>query len=127
LKKGFKVAASAPPGFELLVYRFGTASPPIGFKPDILARAAEYPDGLTIFRSAQCPYTEKNVKGIMKTAGRTFGLTPHLIDLKDFDAVQKCPSPFGTFCILYNGTEIRYHPISNSRFMNIMNKLLYQQ
>ena len=127
LKNGFKVAATSPPDFELLVYRFGNTSPTIGFKPDILARASEYPNGLTILRSAQCPYTEKNVKEIMKTAEQTFGLTSHLIDLKDSDAVQKCPSAFGTFCILYNGTVISYHPISNSRFTNIMDKLLPQQ
>lgn len=127
LKMGFEVVDSSPPDFELLVYRFGALSPPLGFKPDIGLRAAEYPDGLTIFRSAQCPYSEKNVREIMNTAIQTFGLTPHLVDLKDADAVQQSPSPFGTFCILYNGTVISHHPISNTRFTNIMNRLILRQ
>lgn len=124
LKMGFEVVASSPPDFELLVYRFGASSPPIRFKPEMVARASDYPDGLTILRSAQCPYSEKNVREIMKTAIQTFGLTTHLVELKDSDAVQQSPSAFGTFCILYNGTVISHHPISNTRFINIMNKLV---
>jgi hypothetical protein len=123
LKMGFNVVASSPPDFELLVYQFSATSPPIGFKPDITTRAADYPDGLTILRSAQCPYSEKNVRQIMETAKTSFGLTPNLIDLNEYDAVQQSPSAFGTFCILYNGTVISHHPISNTRFTNIMNKL----
>jgi hypothetical protein len=127
LKLGFEIVGSSPPDFELLVNRFGSSSPPIGFKPDLVTHAPDYPDGLTILRSAQCPYSEKNIQEIMKTAMQTFGLTPHLVDLKDSDAVQCSPSAFGTFCILYNGIVISHHPISNTRFINIMNKLYPQQ
>lgn len=124
LKMGFEGVASSPPDFELLVYRFGPSSPLIGFKPGLVTRAAEYPNGLTIIRSAQCPYSEKNVREIMESATRTFGLTPHLVDLNDSDAVQQSPSAFGTFCILYNGAVISHHPISNTRFINIIKKLI---
>ena len=122
---GFEVVASSPPDFELLVYRFGSSSLPIRFKPEMAARASDYPDGLTILRSAQCPYSEKNVKEIMETATLTFGLITHLIDLNDSDAVQQSPSAFGTFCILYNGTVISHHP--NQQYpglLPIMNNLL---
>ena len=124
LKMGFEVVASSPPDFELLVYRFGAPSLPIRFKPEMAARALDYPEGLTILRSAQCPYTEKNVREIMKTAIQTFGLTTHLVELKDSDAVQQSPCAFGTFCILHNGTVISHHPISNTRFTTIMKKLV---
>ncbi|MFH0966249.1 MAG: YoaP domain-containing protein [Methanobacteriota archaeon] len=124
LKLGFVVVDSAAPNFELLVYRFDPSSPFPGFKPDLGSRAAEYPDGLTIFRSAQCPYSVKNVQEIMETARNTFHLTPHLIELDGAKAVQQSPCAFGTFCILYNGTVISHHPISNTRFVNIMKKLI---
>ncbi|MCK4802457.1 YoaP domain-containing protein, partial [bacterium] len=37
---------------------------------------------------------------------------------------QNSPCPFGTFCIVYNGKVIAHHPVSNTRFVNIMNKIL---
>jgi len=42
--------------------------------------------------------------------------------LKDSNAVQHSPCAFGIFCIIYNGEIISYHPISNTRFENIMKK-----
>ncbi|MEZ5335661.1 MAG: YoaP domain-containing protein [Methanolobus sp.] len=44
------------------------------------------------------------------------------MDLEDYAAAQNSPCSFGTFCIIYNGEIISHHPISNTRFMNIMNK-----
>jgi len=60
----------------------------------------------------------------METAKNTFHLTPTLIDLEDCDEVQQSPCASGTFCILYNGEVISHHPISNTRFENIMKKML---
>ncbi len=124
LKLGFEVIESAPPDFELLAYRFDPSSPPPGFKPDLGARAANYSEGLTILRSAQCPYSVKNVREIMETSRDVFGLSPQLVELEDADAVQQSPCAFGTFCILYEGNVISHHPISNTRFVNIMKKLV---
>jgi hypothetical protein len=66
----------------------------------------------------------KNVNAIIKTAKEKYNLTPVLIDLDSPTAVQHSPCAFGTFCILYNGTVISHHPISNGRFENIMKKLI---
>lgn len=65
-----------------------------------------------------CGY--KDVNAILESAKNTFDLQAQLIDLKDSDAVQQSPCAFGTFCIIYNGEIISYHPISNIRFENIM-------
>ena len=123
LKKGFAVTDKAAPDFELLVLKFNQdASDPI-FKPSLAKNPEKYSDGLTILRSAQCPYSEKNVIAIMETAKKKFGITPRLIDLENVAAVQKSPCAFGTFCIVYKGEVISHHPISNTRFENIMKKL----
>lgn len=45
-----------------------------------------------------------------------------VIDLQDSNEVQQSPCVFGTFCIIYNGEIISHHPISNTRFENIMKK-----
>jgi len=124
MKNGFEVVDRAPPDFELLVKRFDTSVPAPRFKGDWGDRLKHYDKGLTIIRAAQCPYTVKNVREIQETAERVFGMKPRIIDLKDHEEAQNSPCPFGTFCIIYNGTVIANHPISKTRFTNIMNKIV---
>ena len=124
LKNDFQEVDKIKPDFSLLAYKFdeGAASP--AFKTDILENLDAYQEGLTIMRSPQCPYTEKNVNAIIDSAKRKFNINAELIDLQHAENAQQTPSPFGTFCIGYNGKVISHHPISNTRFENIMSKLL---
>jgi hypothetical protein len=116
LKKGFEVVDAAKPDFELLTLKFdGKAANPKFKKLDTSA----YREGLTIIRSPQCPYSVKNVEAIMKTA-EALGLKPRLVDFQDAESAQQSPCAFGTFCIIYNGKVLSHHPISNTRFENIM-------
>jgi hypothetical protein len=124
LKKGFEIVDTAKPDFSLLAIKFDTKSTHPTFKSDILENLCEYEKGLTIIRSPQCPYTEKNVNAIIESAEEKFNLKTRLIDLKNSEDAQNTPCAFGTFCIIYNGEIISYHPISNNRFENIMTKKL---
>ena len=121
LKKGFQVVDNAKPDFELLVKKFEVKSKNPKFKSNMNESLKKYDKGLTILRSAQCPYTEKNVNAIMESA-KKLNLKSNLIDLKDVNAVQNTPCAFGSFCLIYNGEILSYHPISNTRFENIMKK-----
>ncbi|VVB63719.1 YoaP-like protein [uncultured archaeon] len=122
LKKGFHVVDHAEPDFDLLVKKFDVKSKDPKFKATMVDSLNKYGNGLTVLRSAQCPYTEKNVNAILESAKNKFNLKANLIDLKDVNAVQATPCAFGTFCIIYNGEIISHHPISNTRFENIMKK-----
>jgi GNAT superfamily N-acetyltransferase len=122
LKKGFEIVDKAKPDFELLVYKFDPEYENPKFKSTMFQNLSLYPKGLTIFRSPQCPYTEKNVNAIVDTAKNKYKLTTQLIDLSNAEAAQATPCAFGTFCIVYKGEVISHHPISNKRFENIMNK-----
>lgn len=123
LKKGFQVVDSAAPDFDLLALKFDKKSENPKFKPDMNENLKKYGRGLTVMRSAQCPYTEKNVNAIIESAKR-LNLETHLIDLTDAGAVQNTPCAFGSFCIIYNGKILSHHPISNTRFENIMKNVL---
>jgi hypothetical protein len=70
-------------------------------------------------RSAQCPYSLKNVDAILKTAEK-LKIKANLIEIKDSGSAQQIPCAFGTFCIIYKNEVISHHPISNTRFENIM-------
>lgn len=124
LKKGFEVVDKANPDFELLVLKFSNESFNPSFKKEVLNNTIAYKPGLTVIRSPQCPYTEKNVQAILETAKKKYKLTVNLLNLCDATAAQQNPCPFGTFSILYNGEIISYHPISNKRFENIMDKII---
>jgi predicted GNAT family acetyltransferase len=117
LKKGFHVVDSAKPDFELLALKFS----PDAENPKFAIPSTEaYGEGLTIIRSPQCPYSVKNVDAILATA-KELGLKANLIDLADFASAQQSPCAFGTFCIIQNGEIISHHPISNTRFKNLIN------
>lgn len=122
LKHGFEVVDEAPPSFELLVRRF-TDAPTPEFKGDWGKKLDRYRSGLTIITSDQCPYCAKAVGEISETA-RKFGLKAKLIELNHCLEAQNSPTAFGIFSIVYEGKLLADHPISNKRFMNIMNKIL---
>jgi hypothetical protein len=42
----------------------------------------------------------------------------------DIGEVQASPCAFGSFCIILDGEIISYHPISKTRFENILNNKL---
>lgn len=117
IKHGFEPVDTAKPDFELLALTFDNTANHPSFKQ---LTPQHHPDGLTIFRSAQCPYSVKNVDAIMKTAEK-MKIKTTLIDMKDHATVQNTPCAFGTFCIVKDGKVISHHPISNTRFENIMN------
>lgn len=116
LKKGFVLVGKVEPDFELLVLKFDQKAINPKFRNMSLEK---YTKGLTIIRSAQCPYSVKNVDAIIESAKKS-NIKTNLIDLKDSDSAQRTPCAFGTFCIIYNGEVISHHPISNTRFENIM-------
>jgi len=125
LPKGFVLVEKAEPDFELLVLKFNqqVANPKFN---NMKKQLEKYNKGLFIIRSVQCPYTEKNVKAMLETAEDKFNLNATIIDLKDSKALQQSPCAFGTFCIVYNNEIISHHPISNTRFKNIMKKKIIQ-
>jgi hypothetical protein len=123
VKNGFSVADTAPPDFELLVRKFDDDAPSPTFKGNWEERVSAYKEGLTIIRADQCPYTVKNVREIAEVAQRDFGIKPSIITMQSHEEAQESPSPFGTFCIVYGGEVIAHHPISRTRFVNIMDKM----
>ncbi len=124
LKHGFEVVDRAPPDFELLAKRFKKTAALPKFSGDWDRRLHKYGTGLTIICSDQCPYTAKCVKDITETAKKRYHMKPKIIELMNYKQAQSAPCAFGVFSIVYNGKIIAEHPISGTRFQNIMNKEL---
>ncbi len=124
LKKGFVKVDNAPPDFDLLMLKFSEKSSKPKFKIDFEKAISKYSNGLFIIRADQCPYTVKNVNEIVETAKTLFGISPKVIDLNTYLEAQGNPCAFGTFSIIFNGKIISHHPISKTRFSNIMQKII---
>lgn len=116
LKNGFTVVGKQKPDFELLGLQFREDSVIPRF---LEVSVDDYNKGLYILRSPQCPYTEKNVNAMIETA-RVMGLNPEVVELSGHESARRNPSPFGSFALIHNGEILSHHPISNTRFQNIM-------
>ena len=123
IKNNFEIADTAKPDFELLYKSFDKNSEKPTFNSCWEERISKYNKGLVIISSDQCPYTTKAINEISETAKKDYKINPKIIELKDYKNAQNSPCAFGIFCILFDGKIIAEHPISNTRFKNIMNKI----
>ena len=66
----------------------------------------------------------KNVNEIVEASKDIFKIQPKVANLSSPKEAQSNPCAFGSFSIIYNGEIISHHPISKTRFVNIMNSIL---
>jgi len=124
LANGFMLADSAPPDYELLVRKFRAKTADPAFSGGYDRKAARFGRGLTIIRSAQCPYIAKFAGEIAQTAEEEYHLKPKTVDLESSKDAQDAPTPYAVFAIVYNGRILADHQISRTRFRNIMKKVM---
>jgi N-acetylglutamate synthase-like GNAT family acetyltransferase len=124
VKKGFDVVDRATPDFELLVLKFAADTPSPRFKNNRERILKQYSRGLTILWSDQCPYIAKSVKEMNETIAQRYGIKARIIEMENAKQAQNAPSPYAIFNLIYNGELLAFHPISNTRFKNIMDKVL---
>lgn len=124
IKKGFEVSDTMAPDFELMVKKFDPSVISPRFLDSARQIKQDYKSGLVIFTSAQCPYSEKAVAEITETAKTVYRMEPKIVEMNESRQTTECPSAFGTFSIVFDGKVVADHPISNTRFKNIMMKTL---
>jgi len=120
LKNGFTSIASAKPSFELMCKTIKKGSLP-KFK-DWQKQLANY-NGMHIVYSNQCPWVAR----FMAELGDTIkgkGVDIKITEMQTAEQAQNAPSIYATFNMINNGKLLSDHYISNTRFMNIINKEL---
>ncbi len=121
-KLGYGVVDQAPPDFKLMAKMFSPKAVLPKFSPGLNKVPKAWGEGLVILRADQCPYTVTNVKEMVDVAKTRFKLTAKVITITSAAKAQQIPNPFGTFAVMYNGEIVAHHPISATRFGNIMAK-----
>jgi len=122
VRHGFKPVDAAPPSFELLARKLRKGPLP-KFRGGWDKKARSHGAGLVIIRCDQCPCTPKFTKEIVYTA-KALGMNARVKELKTCRQAQNAPSPYGIFNVVYDGWVVADHPISKTRFTNIMKKIL---
>ena len=120
--KGFKLAATAAPDYQLLVHKFRADTPDPAFRGEYEQKAARFAKGLTLIRSAQYPHIAKFADDIAQAAVEEYQLKPKVVELATCADAQNAPTPYAVFALTYKGEVLADHQISRTRFRNIMKK-----
>lgn len=119
--KGFRVADTALPYFELLYLPFDNSAPVPRFKTCAKQGKIEE-QGMVLYYSNQCPHTDKYAPLVQQLARRR-GTDLKLIRLETAEQAQNAPSPFTTYSLFYNGGFLTQEILSEKRFEEILVKL----
>jgi hypothetical protein len=122
LESGYTVVDTAPPTFTLLVKKFKAIPDPsfCGFWEQNQNAAG---DGMTIFRTDQCPYIE-DLTGIFTAVAKKRGIPHRVVQLNTADEVRtKSPSAYGVFNSTLSGSLFSYCYLTESQTENRFKEL----
>ena len=116
--KGFQRADAADPYFELMYLPFEEGAKLPRFR-DTVGRQEDMPEGFVLYYTNQCPFTAKYVPMLEQMAeARNVAFLP--VHMEDREAAQKCPSPFTTFSLFYDGQFVTHEILSEKKFDKIL-------
>ena len=118
-KNGFKEVQKSGV-FSLLVKQLRKASEP-KFK-DCESKLSRY-KGVNIAYSNQCPWVARFMSELGEIIEKK-GLKIDIVELKTPEQAQEAPSIYAVFNMVNDGKLLVDHYISNTRFLNILNKEL---
>ncbi|TDQ36619.1 GNAT family N-acetyltransferase [Aureibacillus halotolerans] len=116
-KKGFRLVDQIAE-FELMALDFNGEGTPRFY--DWQETAKDYSDGITVFKSDQCPFIHDAVLNLNEAA-EELDINVKVIELDHFEmAQQKSPTPFGVFTVVFEGRIISYHPQTKNKFVKLL-------
>lgn len=119
LRNGFTEVASAPPSFQLIAIRFEPGPEP-ALPHDWDARARAFGPGLTVTRTAQCPYLENATNAIIDFA-KERKIKSKVVEFKTAREVrEQAPSAYGVFGTVLDGRFLTYTYLLPKDFEKLM-------
>lgn len=116
--KGFLLADTAAPYYELMYLPFERNMPKPSFKSCAKdARIAE--PGFVLYYSNQCPFTAKYVPLIAEIAEKR-GIAFKVIKYQTTTQAQNAPAPFTTYSLFYNGEFVTNEILSDKKFEKVL-------
>ena len=118
--KGFSVADSAEPYYELLYLLFDENAPVPKFK-DCAKTGKISENGMVLYYANQCPHTDKYVP-IIEEIAKQHGATITVHKFKTTEQAQNSPAPFTTYSFFYNGEFVTNEIFSEKKFEKFLSE-----
>lgn len=103
LKQGFETIATLPYGFSLLVKKINPEAPDPSFKETVLSGECPGKEGLVVYYTNRCPFTEFHVQTSLAEAVKSKNIPLKVIKLETMEQAQSAPTPATIFSLYYNG------------------------
>ncbi|RGY98702.1 GNAT family N-acetyltransferase [Clostridium sp. AM58-1XD] len=123
--KGFILADTAEPYFELLYLPFGEQMDKPSFRPQVKEEPVidgQSQNGFWLFYTSQCPFTAKYVP-LLKDIAAAKGADLQVVHIDTREKAQSAPSPFTTFSLYYNGRFITHEILSEKKFVKLIEEI----
>lgn len=120
LSHGFEVCDTAPPYFELLVYKNNPNAMNPVFNKCAKDNVCSNKSGLTVYYSNLCPFTEHYTNTVIKELAQREGITLEIVKIDNREQVKRLPSAFSIYSIFYNGKFITHEILSETKFNKII-------
>ena len=106
LRQGFETVEKLPSGFSLLAMKINPEAPNPKFKETVLSGECPDKNGLIIYYTNRCPFTEYHVRNSFTALAESKNLPLKIIKLETMKQAQSAPTPATIFSVFYNGKFI---------------------
>lgn len=103
LKQGFVECQQIGSGFSLLVLKIKADAPDPNFKNCVLNGECGDKNGIIVYYSNRCPFTEYHVYNSLTETASKRNLPLEIIKLETMEQAQEAPSPATIFSLFFNG------------------------
>lgn len=103
IKQGFDICEKLPSGFALLVKKLMPNAQTPKFKNSVLTGDCANKEGLVVYFSNRCPFTEFHINQSLKETVAKRNLPLKIIKLETMEQAQSSPTPATIFSLFYNG------------------------
>jgi len=124
LKQGFETCEQLSSGFSLLVKKINPQASSPKFKESVKSGKCEDKNGLVIYYSNRCPFSEYHVTTSLTETAEKRKLPLKVIKLDTLEKAQAAPTPATIFSLFYNGDFVTtdLSVCMDSRFDKVMGK-----
>lgn len=124
LKQGFETCEKTSSGFSLLVKKVNPKADNPQFKDSVKSGECDNKNGLVIYYSNRCPFSEYHVTTSLNETADKRNLPLEIIKLNTMEQAQSAPSPATIFSLFYNGKFVTtdLSACMDSRFDKVLEK-----
>lgn len=124
LRQGFEVVEKLPYGFSLLALKIDKEALAPSFKVCVQSGECEEKEGLVVYYTNRCPFTEYYVTGSLFCVAQSKGIPLKIVKLETMEQAQAAPSPATIFSLFFNGKFVTtdLSVCTESRFDKILKR-----